>query len=126
MDTSPCPAEEPIEAVAARVRRKLVVMGLALLGIPLLYAVSLRIAGDRALNVAECLPPGIGLESPLAERPGLTVAHALTEFEARVVNGVLVDRDGQPIAFERVGVGTPRARDPRLRVIPVADPAPKP
>lgn len=117
-DLHPAP-EEPVEAVAARVRRKLILMGLAVLAIPALYALSLSFARGRALEVAECLPPGVTLSTPLADSDA-TVAQALGDHEARVVNGVLVDREGRAIAFERAGAPPDRARDPRITVIRVA------
>ncbi|GIW87028.1 MAG: hypothetical protein KatS3mg108_1352 [Isosphaeraceae bacterium] len=119
---STAPTEEPIEVVQARVRRTLVGMGLVILALPTLYLIGLSLARGRALEVANCLPPGIALSSPLADRPERTVGEALSECEARVNNGVLVDREGRPIAFERSGQPPGSHNDPRVRVIRVARP----
>jgi hypothetical protein len=109
--------EEPIEVVKARVRRKLTLMGLSLLAIPVLYGLSLAMARGKALEVADCLPPGVTLATPVADR-GPTVADALAAREARVSNGVLVDGAGRAIAFERPGEA-PVARDERVTVIEI-------
>lgn len=88
---------EPIEEVGRRVRRRVVCMLLTLLAVPLAYGATSVLARLRPIGVADCLPPGIRLDTPTRDA---TVADALQRLGARVVNGVLVDAAGRPIHFQ--------------------------
>jgi hypothetical protein len=100
------PYAEPTAEIAARVHRRLAIMGMVVLAMPLAYVIGLFVAKSQPMTLADCLPPGVTLQTPLPPGgEGATVGQALERVGARVVNGTLVDAQGVPIAFATPGDG---------------------
>ena len=76
-------------------------MLMALVAVLASFLISMFIGRPRTdLTVADCLPPGVSLETRLgSENPGMNVGQQLEALGVQVQNGVLIDRDGVPIGF---------------------------
>lgn len=101
---------EDLDSVTRRVRRRVSVMVASLFAIPIVYLIGLYFASRQSIGVADCLPPGIRIETPLdPATPHSDVADALAAAGAAVRNGTLIDQEGRPIAFDVDGDGTSHA-----------------